>query len=71
MLAFAVPVVCFGAIALGVWRERSWTRRAVLVTWLMVAALLIGQGFAGELGLATALGWSMLYLSYGRLVLLR
>jgi hypothetical protein len=63
LLVFSVPVVYFGVIALGVWRERSWTRHAVLAMWLIVAADLIGQGFAGELGLATALGWSSVYLA--------
>ena len=63
-LGFGALVAYFGAVALGVWRERTWVRPAVLIFWLAVSAVLVAQGIMGAIGLAEALVWPAVYLGF-------
>lgn len=63
-LAFGLVATCFGTIAVGVWRERSWVRPAVLAFWLAISALLVGQGVVGDIDLFEAIVWPVIYIGF-------
>ena len=54
-----------GAIAYGLRKERLWTRKLVIVFWLLVSAIMIGftvGGRSSDTTLLEAILWSVIYL---------